>query len=308
MIRMPGESFAGTLPDWTEEEKELAVVLEGHVRALAEEIGERNIYTPENYRRAATYIQEQFAASGYEVRLQSYRARGVESFNLEVEVPGTTHPQEILVVGAHYDTVSQSPGANDNASGIAGTLALAALFRDAAPHRTLRFVAFANEEWPFFQTGEMGSMRYAEAAQQRGENIIGMISLETIGYFSEESGSQRYPFPFNLFYPSTGNFIAFVANTHSSDLVRDVVRRFRETTSLPSEGAALPERVPGVGWSDHSAFWNAGYPALMVTDTAPYRYPHYHQAEDTPEKLDYHRMARLMTGLKHVLTELASER
>lgn len=306
MIRMPGESFRGELAPWSEEEVTMAQALRRHVSHLATEIGERNVDNPEEYHRAADYIEDEFAAAGFEVRRQAYEARGVRCYNLEVELQGKTRSDEIIVIGAHYDTVDNSPGANDNTSGIAGTLALARLLRESKPDRTVRFVAFANEEWPYFKTNDMGSMRYARAAQERGENIIGMISLETIGYFSDEPSSQRYPFPFNLFYPSEGNFIAFITNYKSRSFVRDVIREFRRTTEFPSEGAAIPEQVPGVGWSDHWAFWQAGFPALMVTDTAPYRYPHYHTSSDTEDKLDYQRMARIILGMERVLLELAN--
>jgi Zn-dependent M28 family amino/carboxypeptidase len=134
-----------------------------------------------------------------------------------------------------------------------------------------------------------------------------MLSLETIGYYSDAPNSQQYPPPFNLYYPSTGNFIGFVGNEESSRLVEQVVRAFRQHAKFPSEGSAAPSDVPGVGWSDHWSFWQAGYPALMVTDTAPFRYPHYHLSSDTPDKLDYDRMARVVDGLQAVIGDLAGD-
>lgn len=306
MIRMPGKSFTGEPLPWTEEEKALAEEMRRTVEALAGEIGERNVWLPDNYDRAADRIEEAFRSYGYEVRRQEIDAEGVTTYNLEVEIRGASLPDEILVIGAHYDTVPNSPGANDNTSGVAGTLALASRMAGSRPERTVRFVAFANEEMPFFHTDAMGSLHYARQARERGENIVGMISLETIGYFSEAEGSQRYPFPFNLFYPSRGNFIGFITHRRSDSraFLREAISTFRETTAFPSEGAAIPERVPGTGWSDHWAFWEAGYPALMVTDTAPYRYPYYHTGQDTPDKLDYLRMARLVKGIEEVTRAL----
>ena len=152
----------------------------------------------------------------------------------------------------------------------------------------------------------MGSRVYARRSHERGERIVAMLSLETIGYYSEAKGSQKYPFPFGLLYPSRGNFIAFVGNTRSADLVRACIHRFRQEAQFPSEGAALPGAIEGVGWSDHWAFWQEDYPALMVTDTAPFRYPHYHSIEDTPDKLDYERLARVTEGLEKVIRSLVN--
>jgi hypothetical protein len=151
----------------------------------------------------------------------------------------------------------------------------------------------------------MGSWVYARRCRERGDRIAGMVSLETMGYFSEERGSQKYPFPIGLFYPSRGNFIGFIGNVRSMRMVRCAVRSFRRHASFPSEGAALPGAIPGVGWSDHWSFWEEGYPAIMVTDTAPYRYPHYHQPSDTPDKIDYESLARVVDGLSHALEDLS---
>jgi Zn-dependent M28 family amino/carboxypeptidase len=198
-----------------------------------------------------------------------------------------------------------APGANDNGTGVAAMLALARRFSGQKPRRTLRFVAFANEEPPHFQTAEMGSVVYAQRSRERSENVVAMLSLETLGYYDDAQGSQVYPPPIGLFYPSTGNFVGFVSNVSSRKLLRDVVGDFRSHTRFPSEGAALPAVIPGVGWSDHWAFWQAGYPALMVTDTAPFRYPHYHTGADTPDKIDYERLARVVAGLERSIRRLA---
>ncbi len=273
---------------------------------LAGQIGERNVFHHDRLVMAADYIRATLAGAGYEVRLQPYEVAGKICENIEAEVRGENRPDDIIVIGAHYDSVQGSPGANDNASGVAATLALARAFAEATPARTLRFVSFANEEPPLFQTEHMGSRVYAMRSRERGENIVLMLSLETIGYYSDEPGSQHLLFPLNLIYPSTGNFIAFVSNVENGSLVRQLVGSFRQQARFPSEGGALWDLIPGVGWSDHWAFWKEGYPAVMVTDTAPFRYPAYHSPADRPELVQYERMARVVSGLRAVIVEMAN--
>jgi Zn-dependent M28 family amino/carboxypeptidase len=210
------------------------------------------------------------------------------------------------VLGAHYDTVGGSPGANDNGTGVAALLELARRFAGRPQARTIRFVAFVNEEPPFFQTPQMGSLVYADAARARGDRIVGMLSLETMGYYSDEPGSQQYPVPEMAgMYPDVGNFIGFVSNLESSTLLSAARRAFAERTSFPLQTAAMPGELPGAGWSDHWSFWHAGYPALMVTDTAPWRYPWYHSAGDTPDKIDFEKLADVVNGLEQVTIALA---
>ncbi|MHC4415081.1 MAG: M28 family peptidase [Planctomycetota bacterium] len=305
MIRMPGESYRGPLPALTGAEAELRDTLRRDVETLAREIGERNLHRYENLKAAAKFIETSLAEAGLEVEPQKYEVGGRTCVNVGAEIPGRADHPQIVVVGAHYDTVYDCPGANDNASGVAATLALARLFAGRQPARTLRFVFFVNEEPPHFQTKDMGSWVHAKRCRQRGEEVVAMLSLETIGYYRDAKGSQGYPPPLNFFYPSTGNFIAFVGNHSSRTLVRQVVGSFRRHATLPSEGGAVPGFLPGIGWSDHWAFWQEGYPAIMVTDTAPFRYPHYHLPSDTPDKLDYERMARLVNGLMRVVEDLA---
>ena len=198
-----------------------------------------------------------------------------------------TDSAEILVVGAHYDTVSNCPGANDNGPGSRRCSSWPGVSADGRHARTIRFVAFVNEEPPFFQTAQMGSLVYAQAAKARGDRVIGMLSLETMGYYSDVPGSQHYPPPLDAVHPDTGNFIGFVSNLKSEPLLRSAEAAFRTGTGFPVEVAAAAEDLPGIGWSDHWSFWQAGYPALMVTDTAPFRYPWYHHPEDTPDKISF---------------------
>jgi len=304
LARMPGRSHRGPLPALTAQEGEIATRLSRHVETLAGEIGERNLWHLGELRKAADHIRASFAETGDVVAAQEFAVSGLTVANLEAERKGQGPAQEIVVVGAHYDSVVGSPGANDNATGVAALLEVARLLRDTRHRRTLRFVAFVNEEPPFFQGDGMGSLRYARRCRERGENVVAMLSLETMGFYSDAPGSQEYPFPLSLFYPDTADFIAFVGNTRSRSLVRTTLSSFRESTAFPSEGAAVPGLLPGVGWSDHWSFWQAGYPAVMVTDTALFRYAAYHTAEDTPEKVHYDRMARVVAGVARVISRL----
>ena len=302
-IRMPGRNIpnAATL---NESELALRAELMGDVKTLAGDIGERNMNRYPQLIAAADFIDSSLVKGGLTPRRDSYELRGRALHNIEAEIRGTR--PEILVIGAHYDSVSGSPGANDNASGVAALLALARRFAGKPIGQTLRFVAFVNEEPPYFQTDEMGSLVYAKRCKERGDRIAGMISLETIGYFSDALGSQKYPSPgLGLFYPTKGNFIGFAADFHSRSLLRETVSAFRKSEKLPCEGASMPASLPGIGWSDHWSFWQCGYPAIMVTDTAPFRYPHYHEPTDTPDKLDYDRFALVVSGMEKTIEDLA---
>jgi hypothetical protein len=307
MTGMPSSSWSGPLPPLSDKEQLIHDNLKRHVAALAGRIGERNVWRPESMAAAASYIRTMFEDAGYEVSAQPFPSRGVSVNNLEAVLPGHGATDEIIVVGAHYDSVAGSPGADDNASGVAALLELARLLAGTALPRTVRFVAFANEEAPFFYGNEMGSNLYAARAHSQGERIEAMLSLETIGYYTDQPGSQRYPFPFSYLYPDTGNFIGFVGNLSSRSLVRRAIGVFRASTAFPSEGVAAPSGMEGVHWSDHWSFWEAGYPAIMVTDTAPFRYPHYHTSTDMPEQLDYTGLARVTGGLAEVVGVLASQ-
>ena len=304
---MPGSSWSGPLPPLTDKERLIHDNLKHHVTELAGRIGERNVWRTGSMAAAASYIRAEFEAAGYEINIQSFPSRGETLNNLEAVLPGHDAADEIIVVGAHYDSVAGSPGADDNASGVAALLELARLLAGTTLSRSVHFVAFANEEAPFFYGDEMGSNLYAARAQAQGKRIEAMLSLETMGYFTDQPGSQRYPFPFSLFYPDTGNFIGFVGNLASRALVRQAIGAFRASTPFPSDGVAAPSGIEGIHWSDHWSFWEAGYPAIMVTDTAPFRYPHYHEATDTSEQLDYSGFARVTSGLVEVIGMLATQ-
>lgn len=282
-----------------------AAELRRHVQMLAGTIGERNLWRYEALNRAAEYIERELAGHGYAPKRQTYEVSRLPVSNIDAVLAGTSRPADVIVVGAHYDSVSNCPGANDNATGVAAVLELARRMARSPRTRTVRFAAFVNEEPPFFQTGQMGSVVYANAAKARGDKIMGMLSLETMGYYSDVKGSQQYPAPIAMLYPDVGNFIGFVSNLGSGRLLMQARRAFKTRTAFPLQSAAVPAAIPGVGWSDHWAFWQAGYPAMMVTDTAPFRYPWYHTAQDTPDKVNYDKLAHLVDGLEAVVDALA---
>lgn len=281
--------------------KELKPLLKEHIAVLADEIGPRNVFVPHKLNAAAEYIRGFWEELGYQVSTQTFDVQNIQCRNLAIEIPGKSNPEEIILTGAHYDTVSWAPGANDNGSAVAALLELSRLFRKESPGRTLRFVAFANEEPPLFKTGSMGSLVYAKECRKKRENIIAMVCLETIGYYRDEPGTQKYPVPFSFFYPDRGNFIAVVGNLRSKPLVKTFSRHFMEQSDVPVECVATFGFFTGIDWSDHWSFWTCGFPAIMITDTALFRYPYYHSSEDTPDKVGHHTLARVTHGLYRTL-------
>lgn len=305
MIAMPGRSHRGPLPPLDAQETALRDALRADVLALAGAIGERNVDRRGTLAKSAAFLDEAFAAAGHAPRHVPYDVDGATVENLEAVLEGAARPREIVVVGAHYDSAPSATGADDDASGVAAMLALARAFARSPQPRTIRFVAFVNEEPPYFWTPSMGSLVYAKACKARGDDVVAMLSLETLGYYSDDPGSQKYPPIVRWFYPDTGDFVGFVGDLGSRSLVRESVRTFRGAVRFPSEGAALPSFVQGVGWSDQWSFWQVGYPGVMVTDTAPFRNPHYHTPGDVPATLDYDRLARVVHGLEAVVRTLA---
>jgi len=284
---------------------ELEARLRGHVHELAGRIGERNVFRPKALARAEDYIRCSFDALELQTDDQPTTVRGVTSSNLAVSRSGTRESGQVILLGAHYDTVIGSPGADDNASAVAALIELARLFHGVECRRTIRFVAFTNEEPPFFNTRDQGSRTYARAARARGEDIRLMVSLEMLGYYRDETGSQQYPPLFQWFYPDRGDFIALVSNFRSRPQMRRFARAFRNSSSVPLEHVAAFSLIPGVAWSDHLSFWKHGYPAVMVTDTAFFRNPYYHTFRDIPATLDYPRLAEVTRGLHGALARLA---
>jgi hypothetical protein len=279
------------------------------VNKLAGEIGERNATNYAGLQAAEQFITDEFKQRGYTVRTEIFDYDGVEMRNIEAEQIGASESDEIIVIGAHYDTVYGSPGADDNASGVAAMIEIADKMAGARHRRTIRFVAFANEENAGGVSWEtMGSANYARSCHKRNEKIVGMFSLEMLGVYSDQVGSQKYPNPFNLFYPDVGNFIAFVGKLETGEFVRNCIRKFRADSLVPSEGVAAPEVFSDIHRSDHWGFWQFGYHnALMVTDTSNYRNPNYHMRTDTPETIDFHRLTLVGAGLTAVVRHLLND-
>jgi Zn-dependent M28 family amino/carboxypeptidase len=278
------------------------------VQYLAGELGPRPHDRPEILNRAADFIADEFRKYGYATAVQEYEAGSNAYKNVSAVKKGDGRSGKILVVGAHYDTVAGTPGADDNASGVAGLLELARIFVNEPIGGTVHFVAFPLEEPPYFGTPYMGSHVYAKTLHDQDAELIGMICLESIGYFSDDPGSQMFPLSiFRLTHPSVGNYITFVSDLRSKGFLEDAKRHFREGTHLPVESVSTFSVVPGVDFSDHKSFWKFGYRAFMVTDTAFYRNPQYHGAGDQPEIIDYERMTEVVMGLVSVIREVGSK-
>jgi hypothetical protein len=304
-IVFPRQPFRGPLPPLSSEEADLSRRLNAHVTAVAGRAHNLDLYA--DLESAARHIEATLTDLGYAPQRQEYveRGRSVRNIEVVIEPSGSGGDVESYVVGAHYDSAGFSPGANDNGTGVAATLELGRLLRDLKPRESrLRLVFWVNEEYPFGKTERMGSYLHAKALKERGERVIGAISLETIGYFSDETGSQLFPSPFNLVYEDRGNFVAFVGLPGSRSFVHQAIGAFRRHTAFPSIGGVAPDFIKGIGSSDHWSYHQMGYPALMVTDTAPFRNPQYHKTTDLPDTVDYQSLARVTKGIERMLREL----
>jgi hypothetical protein len=278
-----------------------------HVVTLAGTIGERNVFRPKALAAARNYIEAVFTQHGYQVDHQTCEVHNMACANLQATRSGSSKRKQVLLLGAHYDSVVGSPGADDNASGVAALLEIAGLFASMAPALTVRFVAFVNEEPPFFMTPYQGSAVYAKAARQRGDDIRLMVSLEMLGCYFDTPGSQHYPPLLRWFYPDCGNFLALISDFRSLPAARHMARVFRAHSNFPLEYAGLFRWVPGVAWSDHLPFWRQGYLAVMATDTAFHRYRYYHTAEDMPDKVNMPKLAEATVALYHCCAAMAGE-
>ena len=277
--------------------------LETHVRMLAETLVPRDSNHPETLERVAAYVEARFRETGAKVTTQPFTVEGRSYRNVIAHFG----PEDgsLIVVGAHYDTCGERPGADDNGSGIAGLIELAGLLGKKSQGRSIDLVAYTLEEPPFFRTEHMGSAHHARSLKDAGRTVKAMIALEMIGYFSDTPHSQDYPLGLlKLFYPSQGDFIAVVGNLGSFGLTRMVKGAMRSATPLPVRSINAPRASPGLDFSDHLNYWKEGFPAVMVTDTAFYRNLAYHEAGDTPERLDYHRMAMVVKGVREVVAAL----
>jgi hypothetical protein len=313
MTGVPGRPHRGPLPPLTAEEQELIPRLRRHIEAIASR--EHNVTYYDELEKSARYIETTLEAYGYTVNRQVYDAddlrsgstRSVRNIEAVIAPRDESPATETLVVGAHYDSAIGAPGANDNGSAVAAVIELARLLGDlkGTTTRRIRLVLFVNEEMPYFRTEEMGSWQYAAALAARNERVVAMYSLETIGWYASEPGSQRYPFPLGLLYPDRGDFLAFVGMLDARPLVRASIRSFRAHTQFPTIGGVAPAFIPGIDFSDHWAFAEHGFPAIMLTDTAPYRYPHYHTFRDTPDKVDAERLARVVKGVERMVRDAA---
>jgi hypothetical protein len=312
MAGVPGRAYRGPLPPPTDDERALVPRLKGHVVAIASR--EHNVAHYDELEKSARYIETTLESYGYAVNRQSFDAddyasgsKSVRNIEVVIEPRDPGAATETVVIGAHYDSAPGAPGANDNGSGAAAVIELAWLLSDlrGASTRRIRLVLFVNEEPPYFRTEEMGSWQYASALAARKEHVVAMYSLETIGYYSDKPGSQRYPSPFSLIFPDRGDFLAFVGTLSARPLIRASIASFRAHTKFPTIGGVAPASIPGIDWSDHWAFEQAGFPAIMLTDTAPFRYPYYHTAFDTPDRIDYERLARVVKGIELMVRDVA---
>lgn len=279
--------------------------LNGHLSMLTRTIGERSINYPVNLENSAVYIQAQFESYGLAVERQTYRYRHMNVSNVAARFQPPVNSGAHYVIGAHYDSVSGTVGADDNASAIAVLLetasAMQRVYGSGGEGPEITFVAFTLEEPPVYGTSYMGSRVFASKAREEGMSIDGMICLEMVGYTCSAPGCQSYPFPLKyLGYPKEGTFIGVVGNVKSLGFSRNLSRSLKDNPNLPTVSLTVPFNgriMPAIRLSDHASFWDKGYPAVMVTDSAFFRNPHYHQPSDTMETLDIDFMAELVHGL-----------
>lgn len=290
-----------------------AARLEADVRRMALELSPRSEEHVTNLQAVSDFIAQAFREAGGRVSERTYEdSSGVTRRNVIAQFGpegGEGEAPEVIVLGAHYDAFGPHPGADDNASGVAGLLELARLFGAHPPPMPVELVAYPNEEPPHFTSEDMGSDRHAAALEAEGRKVRAMFSLEMLGYFSDEPGSQGFPIGLlGHVYPDTGNYIVVVGRFTDIPLVRTVKGAMLGATDLPVESINAPTVVPGVDFSDHRSYWARGMPAVMVTDTAFYRNPNYHTPHDTPDTLDYARMAKVVQGVYAAVLAVAQER
>jgi len=281
-------------------------VLRADISFLSETLGPRHPAQYASLAAAAEWIGERWESQGYEVKRQAFLVDGKECANIEIEIPGWRQPSEIVIVGAQYDTWPECPGANNNGSGVAVLLMLGELLRGYRPDRTLRLVAFTTQQHPYDNTEFMGSLRYARRSKERGEDIRVMLSMDAIGIHKNDPGSQKLPFPFSLFYPDRGNFLAFIADLGTRPYVVEATRGFKKGSSFPIEAGSVPGWVKGASWSDHASFWRYGYAGIQVTDTGAFRSASHGKSDDTMEKINFGALARIAVGMYGAILELTT--
>ncbi len=278
--------------------------LESDIYYMSVRLGPRNAFSYERLQKSAEWIKKRWESQGYAVRSRKFSIQGKDYENLEIEIRGQKTPTEIVVVSAQYDTLPDSPGANNNASGVTVLLQLSNLLKNSSPDRTLRLVNFVNEEDPFFGTEWMGSFKYAENAYQKHENIKIMLSIDSIGIYKDEPGSQKLPFPFSVFYPDRGNFLAFIGDFGSRKYMIQATRGFKKGSSFLIKAGIVPKWTKGAAWSDHSSFWKFGYHGMQITDTGAFRSPYHTTKEDTIEKINFDALSRIVMGIYGSIIEL----
>ena len=303
MTWMPGDGSGVIERSLTPDEQVVRDNLRRHVEFIA--AGPRHPAAPEHQAVVVEYLRAQLAQAGWTPQLVEVETADGPFHNIIARRDGTERPDEIVVIGAHWDTRGLTPGADDNASGCAAVLEVARWLRDHPSERTVELALWATEEPPFFQSPQMGSYQHASALRETGATVVVALSLEMLGYFDPAEGAQKYPGFLSMFYPTHGAFIAFVGSMWHRNAVTTSAEVFRAETDFPAEGFAGPETMPGIGWSDHWSFWQHDVPALMVSDTSFFRTPHYHKLSDLPETLDYERFARVVVGLRPVIAHWA---
>ncbi|MFA6320819.1 MAG: M20/M25/M40 family metallo-hydrolase [Candidatus Omnitrophota bacterium] len=286
-------------------------MLKSHVKALSSDIGKRNLTYYQNLELAAGYVRREFRKYGYEPQEETYYIpsgpyRNLPLTNIIAVKEGAAQKNKVIVIGAHYDTFQDAPGADDNTTGVAAVLELARLLRNADINSTVKFIIFPNEETDLvYKDNEMGSYRYAQGARQRGEDIEAMICIDMIGYYSDEPGSQKYPLALKPFYPDKGNFVGICGDFGSYDLVKKTVAEFKKNCDVPSEYMIAPASfLPQIMQSDHRSFWTFGYSAVWITDTCIYRNPYMHSRNDLYDTLDYKRMSKVVDCIYRLVLNL----
>ena len=286
---------------YSQETEERAARIKRHVYVLSNQIGPRNLFDYENLQKAAQYIMEQFQKAGFELELQDFTVDGKTVSNIIAQKKGTKHPDKKLIIGASYDSYF-SPGADTNASGCAALIELAEIFAKESTGLTLRLVAFANKNAHPLNLGERGSAVFVNKSKLSNEKIEAAIILDSLGFFNAKDYSQRYPPILGSFAPDKGHFISFAANLRSLELLRVAESVFVRNSLLPIFTVSTFDFID----SDHIHFWKNNIPAILVTDTGPYRNPHYQSLNDVYKTLDYRKMATLVEGLASVIRVLTN--
>lgn len=303
IYRSPVKLLDAPPADLTPPQLVLRDELEMEIKELANQVGPRSAAVSyASILKAQKWLERKLQSTAAETRLDAVDMNGPTVANVEASIRGTKSPEQIILLGAHYDTVPGSPGANDNASGVAVLLALARRLPELKPERTVRLVFFVNEENPFSSGIQMGSRVYAQRCKERGDNIVAMICIDSLGYYSDAAGSQKYPSFIGWQLPSRGNFVGFGSDLKNRGLLDQTVALFQKNAQFPAIGVALDS--PAAGRSDHASFWEQGYPAVLMSDTSEFRDPNYHRRTDTPDHLDYASMARVTEGLLKTIQEM----